>query len=187
MLTLYDHPKSGNCHKIRLLLSILQLPYRSVFIDVPNGANREPSFIAINPLRQIPVLVDADYTIQDSQAILLYLGHRSAPDWIGRDAREVGDIAQWLSFAANEIANSLQPARLFYLLGEAIDIGAAQAKSMRAERPGRPSGVQAVAGRRPADDRRSGLLSVRGIGARRASATGRIYPCHGLDRPHCRP
>lgn len=131
MLTLYDHPRSGNCHKVRLFLSMLRLPYQSVFIDVPNGANREPSFTAINPLQQIPVLADGDDSIQDSQAILLYLAHRHAPNWAGAGAREIADIAQWLSFAANEIGNSLQPARLFYLLGEEIDIAAAQAKSLR--------------------------------------------------------
>src|SRR3546814_15931623 len=69
MLTLYDHPKSGNCHKVRLLLSILGLPCKNVFVDVPGGANREPSFTRINPLRQIPVLIDEDYIVQDSQAI----------------------------------------------------------------------------------------------------------------------
>ena len=131
MLTLYDHPRSGNCHKVRLLLAILGLPYRRVFIDVLSGVNREPFFTHINPLQQIPVLVDEDYTIQDSQAILLYLGHRNGPAWIGHNAREAGDIGQWLSFAANEIGNSLQPARLFYLLDEDIDIRTVQTKGMR--------------------------------------------------------
>src|SRR3546814_7964910 len=89
MLTLYDHPKSGNCHKVRLLLSILGLPCKNVFVDVPGGANREPSFTRINPLRQIPVLIDEDYIVQDSQAILLYLGHRGGSPWVGQDPREV--------------------------------------------------------------------------------------------------
>ena len=77
MLTLYDHPLSGNCEKVRLLLSILQIPYESVLVDVPKGVNRESSFTRINPLQQIPVLTDGSYTVQDSQAILLYLAERS--------------------------------------------------------------------------------------------------------------
>lgn len=131
MLVLYDHPRSGNCHKVRLLLSILGLEYRSVFVDVVHGAGREPSFTRLNPLQQIPVLVDGGYTVQDSQAILSYLAHRSATGWAGQTPREIGEIAQWLSFAANEIGNSLQPARLYYLLGEHIDIDAARAKGLR--------------------------------------------------------
>lgn len=131
MPTLYDHPLSGNCHKVRLFLSLLGLSYDRILVDVPKGAHREPSFTGINRLQQIPVLTDGDYTVQDSQAILLYLARRHGPDWAGRDAFEVGEIAQWLSFAANEIGNSLQPARVFYLLGEATDIDLAQRKGLR--------------------------------------------------------
>jgi glutathione S-transferase len=105
--------------------------FESVFVDVPNGASREPSFTAINPLQQIPVLDDDGYIVQDSQAILVYLARRFRPEWIGNDAFESGAIAQWLSFAANEIGNSLQPARVFYLLGEHTDINLVQRKGLR--------------------------------------------------------
>lgn len=131
MLTLYDHPLSGNCHKVRLFLSILGLPFESVFIDVPKHVNREAAFTAINPLQQIPALKDDGYTVQDSQAILFYLALRYRPEWAGKDAFETGEIAQWVSFAANEIGNSLQPARVFYLLGEDVDIELAQKKGLR--------------------------------------------------------
>lgn len=131
MLTLYDHPLSGNSYKVRLFLSILGLPYESVLVDVPKGAHREASFTRLNPLQQIPVLTDDAYTVQDSQAILLYLARRHRPAWAGNDAYELGAIAQWLSFAANEIGNSLQPARVFFLLGEELDIDAAQRKGLR--------------------------------------------------------
>ena len=130
MLTLYDHPRSGNCHKVRLMLSMLGLQYRSVFVDVTQGAGREPWFTALNPLQQVPVLVDGEYVVRDSQAILAYLGHLGATGLIGATAREIGEIGQWLSFAAHEIGNSLQPARLYHLLGEETDIEAASAKSM---------------------------------------------------------
>lgn len=131
MLTLYDHPLSGNCHKVRLLLSMLGRPYESVFVDVPKGENRKDWFSSISPLAQIPVLKDGSYLVRDSQAILLYLSQRYDPAWAGSNAFEAGEIAQWLSFSANEIGNSLQPARVYYLLGEEVDIDLAQRKSMR--------------------------------------------------------
>lgn len=131
MLTIYDHPLSGNCHKVRLFLSVLGRGFESFSIDVPNGSNREESFTQVNPLQQIPVLRDDDYTVQDSQAILVYLAQRYRPEWNGNDAFEAGAIAQWLSFAANEIGNSLQPARVFYLLGEDVDIILAQKRGLR--------------------------------------------------------
>ncbi|MDR5821811.1 glutathione S-transferase family protein [Caballeronia sp. LZ043] len=131
MMTLYDHPLSGNCHKVRMLLAMTGLPYRSEFVDVPNEAHHAPWFGDINPLRQIPALDDDGYLVCDSQSILTYLAHRHAPQWLGDTSRTHARVAQWLSFAANEIGNSLQPARLYYLLGEKVDIEAVSAKGKR--------------------------------------------------------
>lgn len=130
-ITLYDHPRSGNCHKVRLLLSMLGLGYESRFVDVLNDVHHEAWFVELNPLQQIPVLIDGDYRVQDSQAILVYLARRYGLAWFSEEARELGRIVEWLSFAANEIANSLQLARLHYLIGEEVDIGRADAAGRR--------------------------------------------------------
>lgn len=126
MITLYDHSRSGNCHKVRLLLSMLRLPHERIFVDVLAGKNQEDWFVKLNPLRQIPVLTDGDFTIQDSQAILTYLARRYGPQWFADDAEGLARIAEWLSFAAKEIAIGLQASRLFYIADEGIDIAAAQ-------------------------------------------------------------
>jgi glutathione S-transferase len=122
MIILYDHPLSGNCHKVRMLLSMLGLHYESRLADVLAHVHHEQWFIDLNPLQQIPVLVDDDHVVQDSQAILAYLARRYGPHWISDDAKELGRIVEWLSFAANEINNSHQKARLHYLIGEECDI-----------------------------------------------------------------
>lgn len=130
-LTLYDHPRSGNCHKIRLALSFLGLAYESRFLQVLEGAHNEPWFVELNALRQIPVLTDGAFRVQDSQAILVYLARRYGPDWLPDDPEGLARVTEWLSFAANEIGNSLQPARLFFIVGEPTDIALAQAKGRR--------------------------------------------------------
>jgi glutathione S-transferase len=126
MITLYDHPRSGNCHKVRLLLSVFGLAYETAFVDVLAHVNRQPWFDRINPIQQIPVLVDDGFTIQDSQAILVYLAKRYDREWFSDDPREAGQIVEWLSFAAKEVANGLQASRLFYIADEGIDIETAQ-------------------------------------------------------------
>jgi glutathione S-transferase len=132
MITLYDHPRSGNCHKVRLLLSMLGLSYQTVFVDVLADVNHQSWFDQINPIQQIPVLVDDDgFTIQDSQAILVYLTKRYDGRWFSDDPREVAHIVEWLSFAAKEVANGLQASRLFYIADEDIDIEAAQGEGRR--------------------------------------------------------
>ncbi|CAK0780234.1 glutathione S-transferase [Gammaproteobacteria bacterium] len=83
MITLYDFALSGNCHKIRMFLSLLQLPYVSRTINLVEGEQRKPEYLAINPFGQVPVLTDGDFTLRDSQAILVYLAckHGGARWW----------------------------------------------------------------------------------------------------------
>jgi glutathione S-transferase len=132
MRTLYDHHLSGNGHKVRMLLSMLGLDHRHIFTDVPSGEpQKDPAFAALNPFLQIPILVDAETVIWDSQAILVYLARRYGPDWFPIDAEPAARVMQWLSVATNEINNSLQQARLVYLLGEHFDIESLTKKGMR--------------------------------------------------------
>lgn len=121
-LTLYDHPLSGNCHKVRLLLSFLKLPYRRIFLDVLNGKNQTKEFSHLNPLKQIPVLTDGTNVIWDSQAILVFLSSKYNLKWLSNNSLELAHITQWLSFSSNEISNTLQLARLHYILNEDVDI-----------------------------------------------------------------
>ena len=46
VLTLYDYLDSGNGYKIRLLLALLNHPYRWVELDIMTGATRVPEFLA---------------------------------------------------------------------------------------------------------------------------------------------
>jgi len=114
-MKLYDHPRSGNCYKIRLMLSLLGLPYESSFVDVLGHANHEPWFNAINPLEQVPVLVDGEVAVQDSQAILVYLaGRYGNGSWFASDPAGMAAIVEWLSFAAKEVSVGLQASRLYF-------------------------------------------------------------------------
>lgn len=51
MITLYDMPLSGNCHKVRLLLSFLSLPYQTHALDLAGGEQRSPDYLRLNPYR----------------------------------------------------------------------------------------------------------------------------------------
>ena len=59
---LYDYLFSGNCYKIRLLLSQLGVAFETRPIDILAGEARQPSFLRKNPLGQVPVLELADGT-----------------------------------------------------------------------------------------------------------------------------
>lgn len=130
-LILYDHPLSGNCHKIRMFLTILGVPFRAELMDVLKLENRKEWFVALNPLKQIPVIRDGSTVVQDSQAILTYLALKHDPRWFGETPEEAAAVMEWLSYAAKEVSNGPQLARLWHLVGEDIDIQRADAEGRR--------------------------------------------------------
>ncbi len=127
MLKLYTHELSGNCYKARLMLSLLGLEYEAVPINVVENEQKPPQFLKLNPLGQVPVLIDGDTVIRDSQAILVYLARcYGGENWLPLDAESMSKVVQWLSTAANEIQNSLAAARLYFLLNAQVDLKLAQ-------------------------------------------------------------
>ena len=131
-MRLYTHERSGNAQKVRLLLGFLGLEFEETSIDIPAGEQHGPTFTAIAPLGQVPVLEDYDVRLRDSQAILIYLGGaygRGA--WWPIEARAQGLVAQWLSFAALELQTGLNLSRLNRLLGAPCDMAAALAQGAR--------------------------------------------------------
>ncbi|MGR8942370.1 MAG: glutathione S-transferase family protein, partial [Gammaproteobacteria bacterium] len=101
MITLYDVPPSGNCHKVRLLLSFLALPYQTRPVNLVDGEQHSPDYLRVNPFGQVPVLDDDGLTVRDSQAILVYLAKRYGGEkWWPEDAFRLAQIAAWLSTAA---------------------------------------------------------------------------------------
>ena len=129
-MKLYDLELSGNCYKIRLFLSLLDIKYELVPVDFMNGQHKSPEFLQLNPLGQIPVLEDDDLVLRDSQAILVYLAKKHGGEaWFPSDAVGIALVTQWLSTAANEIARGPNDARLSKKFGFAINLDAAQQKA----------------------------------------------------------
>jgi len=127
MITLYHTELSGNCHKVRLLLSLLELEHERVPIDMQHGEHKSPQFLKFNPLGQLPVLTDEEVVIRDSQAILVYLTRKvGREDWLPLEAEPLAKVMQWLSFSANEINHSLFIARLHFRFGMEFDWQTAQ-------------------------------------------------------------
>ncbi len=132
-LKLYTGLGSGNAYKAELMLHLLDLAYESVSVSVPRGEHRHPDFLRLNPFGQIPVLVDRDRVLTDSQAILAYLatayGGADTERWFPRDASQLAATMRWLSVAGNEIQNTLTTARAIKLLRWPLDYDRAVQRS----------------------------------------------------------
>ena len=97
MVKLYDYLSSGNCYKIRLLLTQLQIPFQRVDIDILKGESRTPEFLSINPNGRVPVLeTESGQFLAESNAILFYLSQNT--NFFPSDAFEQAQVMQWLFF-----------------------------------------------------------------------------------------
>jgi len=97
MYTVYGDLLSGNCYKIKLLMSYLRLPHHWVYVDILKGESRTAEFLARNPNGKIPVLeIGPGDWLWESNAILYYLaeGTRYLPQ--AKLARS--RVLQWQSF-----------------------------------------------------------------------------------------
>lgn len=118
MIKLYGHEISGNSYKVRLILSLLNLDYEWVGVDLMKGEQKSPEYLAKNPFGQVPLLVDGEIQIADAQAILVYLARKyGGEQWLPTDALPMARVVRWLSTAAGEVRQGPEHARLFYLFG----------------------------------------------------------------------
>jgi glutathione S-transferase len=123
-IKLYGTPISGHVHRVRLFLSMLEVPFEFVELDLRKKATRTPEFLARNPFGQVPVIEDGELTLADSNAILVYLNERYAADparWMPRDALGAARVQRWFSVAAGPLAYGPAAARVMALFGLPVD------------------------------------------------------------------
>ncbi len=97
MLRLYDNMSSGNGYKARLMLSLLDIPFERVELDIDRNETRAPAFLAKNANGRIPALELAPGDVlAESNAILWYLAEGTP--YLPDERRARAAALQWLFF-----------------------------------------------------------------------------------------
>ncbi|HEX9277256.1 MAG TPA: glutathione S-transferase family protein [Casimicrobiaceae bacterium] len=97
MFRVYGMSASGNCHKVRMTLEALALPYAWNEIDPGRGETRTPGFLAMNPNGKVPVLeIEPGTYLPESNAILWYLAEGTP--LLPSSALPRAQVLQWLFF-----------------------------------------------------------------------------------------
>jgi GSH-dependent disulfide-bond oxidoreductase len=101
MIDLYYWP-TPNGHKITLFLEEAQLPYTIKPVNITQGEQFGPEFLAISPNNRMPAIIDhaplekgAPIAVFESGAILLYLADKTE-QFIPSDVRGRFEVLQWL-------------------------------------------------------------------------------------------
>ena len=131
-LKLYDMPRSGHAHRVRLLLSVLDVEYERVAVDMLNAEHKAPQYLKLSPLGQVPTLVDGDIVITDSTAALVYLAKKyKATNWLPEDPAGAAAVQRWLSAASGELYRSVVQARAGRQFRREVDFERAAAEATR--------------------------------------------------------
>ncbi len=100
MLTFY-YSLAPNPMKVALFLEEAGLDYDAVPIDTRKGEQFAAEFARLNPNNKVPVIVDGDTTVFDSNAILLYLAEKTGQ--FLPPAGKRGELLSWLMFVATGV------------------------------------------------------------------------------------
>ncbi|MGK9169188.1 glutathione S-transferase [Inquilinus limosus] len=129
----YRFALSGHSHRVELFLSLLGLPFEIVEVDLRQGENKTPEFLAKSPFGQVPAIEDGEVALADSNAILVYLAGRydETGRWLPRDPVAAAQVQRWLSAAAGFLAYGPGAARLVTVFGAKLDHDRAKAIAAR--------------------------------------------------------
>ena len=127
-MKLYTNERSGNAYKLRLLLTLLDVPFDKVAIDLAKREQKEPQYLKLNPRGQVPVLEDSDKIFWGSTAALVYIARKHGGEkWLPIDPAAIAEVMQWLELAQNEIHYGLQFARAIKNMGRPGNLEECQA------------------------------------------------------------
>ena len=117
MIDLYTWP-TPNGHKVHIMLEETGLEYRVIPVNISEGDQFKPDFLAISPNNKMPAMVDPDgpggkpYSMFESGAILMYLAEKTGkfmPAEMGARYR----VIQWLMFQMGGVGPLLGQAHHF--------------------------------------------------------------------------
>jgi glutathione S-transferase len=109
---LYDSAVSGNCYKVRLLLSQLGIGFERRELDVVDRSNRPDVLGGLNPALRVPTLIlDDGRALAESNAILWFFG--DGTPLVPTDRYEQAQVLQWMFFEQYDHEPNIAVARFW--------------------------------------------------------------------------
>jgi GST-like protein len=114
-----------NGKKVSIMLEEIAMPYEVHPINLGQGDQFKPEYLAINPNNKIPSIIDTDgpggkpLTLFESGAILMYLAEKAGKLWPA-DTRQHYAVIQWLMFQMGGVGPMFGQANYFFRLEEKV-------------------------------------------------------------------
>jgi glutathione S-transferase len=107
---LYCFGESGNAYKCALALTLADMEWEPVFVDYFNGGARTEDFRAINPMGEVPVLIDGETTLTQSGVILDYISSKTGKLG-GKSAAERREVLRWMFWDNHKFSTQIGATR----------------------------------------------------------------------------
>lgn len=104
MLKLYGGSRS-RASIIQWYLEEKGINYEFILLDMAKGEHLQPEFLKLNPIGKVPVIIDGDFVLWESGAILLYLAEKYGQEIDSLETRSI--VNQWILFANSTLATGL--------------------------------------------------------------------------------
>lgn len=110
MLKILGRATSANVQKVVWLCDEIGLAFEREDLGGPFGGTDTPEYLALNPNRRVPTIIDDGFVLWESNACVQYLASRhAAGSWYPDDLQVRADAVRWMDFALGTLAGAHVP------------------------------------------------------------------------------
>jgi len=107
-MKLYMNAISPNVRRVRMTAALLGMRLEEERLDFGKGEHKNAEYLALNPNGAVPTLVDGDFVLTESRAIMQYLASkRPESGLLPRDEKARADVIRWQFWDASHFSPQL--------------------------------------------------------------------------------
>ena len=104
-MKLYTFPLSQNSLRVVAVTNQAHIDLEIVPVDLAKGEHMKPEYLALNPNHKIPTLVDGDFVLWDSTAIIFYLADlKPRSKLVPKDRHDRMHMYKWVTWNLSEFS-----------------------------------------------------------------------------------
>jgi glutathione S-transferase len=108
MLKMYGRNTSSNVQKAMWAVGELNLKYERLDVGGAFGKNREPDYLAMNPNGLVPTMVEGDFILWESNAIVRYLARTYGAGTLEpSDPKQIALANQWMDWQLSVVGPAI--------------------------------------------------------------------------------
>lgn len=101
-MKLYTFPWSTNARKVEMVVHALGIEVEREIVMLGKAEQRAPAYVALNPDARVPLLVEGDFKLAESNAIMMYLADKVPGNTLfPTEPHARHDVVRWLFWQAS--------------------------------------------------------------------------------------